>query len=63
MFKKLLLMIISISYLLSISLQEAYDEANSYQEYDKYLSLKCQHCDAEVILPCDVEMEEDEYAV
>ena len=39
MFKKLLLIIISISYLLSISLQEAYDEANSYQEYDKYLFL------------------------
>ena len=39
MFKKLLLLIISISYLLSISLQEAYDEANSYQEYDKYLFL------------------------
>ena len=33
------------------------------QEYDKYLSLKCQHCDAEVILPYNVEMEEDEYAV
>ena len=36
---KLLLIIISISYLLSISLQEAYDEANSYEEYDKYLFL------------------------
>ena len=39
MSKKLLLIIISISYLLSISLQEAYDEANSYEEYDKYLFL------------------------
>ena len=39
MFKKLLLIIISMSFLLSISLQEAYDEANSYQEYDKYLFL------------------------
>ena len=32
------------------------------QEYDDYLSLKCQHCDEEVILPHSIEMEEDEYA-
>ena len=31
------------------------------QEYDESLSLKCQHCDEEVILPCNDEMEEDEY--
>jgi len=31
------------------------------QEYDESLSLKCQHCDEEVILPCGAEMEEDEY--
>jgi len=31
------------------------------QEYDENLSLKCQHCNEEVILPCKVEMEEDEY--
>ena len=31
------------------------------QEYDESLSLKCQHCDEEVILCNDVEMEEDEY--
>ena len=33
------------------------------QEYDKNLSLKCQHCEEEVILPCNLEMEEDDYAV
>ena len=33
------------------------------QEYDESLSLKCQHCEAEVILPEDVVMEEDEYEV
>ena len=32
------------------------------QEYDESLSLKCQHCEAEVILPDGIEMEEDEYA-
>ena len=32
------------------------------QEYDESLSLKCQHCEANVALPCDNEMEEDEYA-
>ena len=31
------------------------------QEYDESLSLKCQHCEEEVILLNDVEMEEDEY--
>ena len=31
------------------------------QEYDEYLSLKCQHCSEEVKLPQPVEMEEDEY--
>ena len=33
------------------------------QEYDKYLSLKCQHCDEEVILPYSIGMEEDEYEI
>ena len=33
------------------------------QEYDESLSLKCQHCEAEVILLDDVVMEEDEYEV
>ena len=33
------------------------------QEYDESLSLKCQHCEAEVSLPNHVEMEEDEYAI
>jgi len=33
------------------------------QEYDESLSLKCQHCDAEVYLPNDAEMEEDEYGI
>ena len=33
------------------------------QEYDESLSLKCQHCEAEVILPDNAEMEEDEYAI
>ena len=33
------------------------------QEYDESLSLKCQHCEAEVKLPDDAEMEEDEYAI
>ena len=33
------------------------------QEYDEDLSLKCQHCDEEVILPYKVEMEEDEYEI
>jgi hypothetical protein len=33
------------------------------QEYDESLSLKCQHCDEEVILPHAVEMEEDDYAI
>ena len=32
------------------------------QEYDESLSLKCQHCEAEVILPDSIGMEEDEYA-
>ena len=31
------------------------------QEYDESLSLKCQHCEEEVILLCNVVMEEDEY--
>ena len=31
------------------------------QEYDEYLSLKCQHCDEEVSLPCNIETEEDDY--
>ena len=31
------------------------------QEYDESLSLKCQHCETEVILFEDVVMEEDEY--
>ena len=31
------------------------------QEYDEYLSLKCQHCETEVILPNSAGMEEDEY--
>ena len=39
MMKKLIIIIISLSYLLCITLQEAYEEANSYQEYDKYLIL------------------------
>ena len=33
------------------------------QEYDESLSLKCQHCEVEVILPNDIEMEEDGYAI
>ena len=34
------------------------------QEYDEYLSLKCQHCDEEVKLPQQhVEMEEDDYGI
>ena len=33
------------------------------QEYDESLSLKCQHCEAEVKLPDNPEMEEDEYAI
>ena len=33
------------------------------QEYDEDLSLKCQHCNEEVYLPCDIEMEEDGYAI
>ena len=33
------------------------------QEYDENLSLKCQHCSEEVILPCNVEMEEDDYGI
>jgi len=33
------------------------------QEYDEYLSLKCQHCDEEVKLPQPVEMEEDDYEI
>ena len=32
------------------------------QEYDESLSLKCQHCQVEVYLPYNDEMEEDEYA-
>ena len=32
------------------------------QEYDENLSLKCQHCNEEVSLPYNIEMEEDEYA-
>ena len=31
------------------------------QEYDENLSLKCQHCNEEVILTCNFDMEEDEY--
>ena len=31
------------------------------QEYDESLSLKCQHCDEEVIFPHAVEMEKGEY--
>ena len=31
------------------------------QEYDESLSLKCQHCEIEVIWFDDVVMEEDEY--
>ena len=31
------------------------------QEYDESLSLKCQHCEAEVLLPDNAVMEEDEY--
>ena len=33
------------------------------QEYDESLSLKCQHCDEDVILLNNIEMEEDEYAI
>ena len=33
------------------------------QEYDENLSLKCQHCEEEVILPHSYDMEEDDYAV
>ena len=33
------------------------------QEYDENLSLKCQHCDEEVILLNDIEMEEDDYEI
>ena len=33
------------------------------QEYDESLSLKCQHCEAEVKLSYNDEMEEDEYAI
>ena len=33
------------------------------QEYDESLSLKCQHCSEELILPYNDGMEEDEYAV
>ena len=33
------------------------------QEYDENLSLKCQHCEVEVSLPNNIEMEEDEYAI
>ena len=33
------------------------------QEYDESLSLKCQHCQSEVLLPDNIEMEEDEYAI
>ena len=33
------------------------------QEYDESLSLKCQHCEEVVELPCSIEMEEDEYEV
>ena len=39
MMKKLLLIIISLSCILCMSLQEAYDDAISYDEYDKYLIL------------------------
>ena len=31
------------------------------QEYDESLSLKCQHCEEEVIFLGNAEMEEDEY--
>ena len=31
------------------------------QEYDESLSLKCQHCETEVLLSHYVVMEEDEY--
>ena len=33
------------------------------QEYDENLSLKCQHCDEEVFLPHNIEMEEDDYEI
>ena len=33
------------------------------QEYDESLSLKCQHCEEEVVLFKDVVMEEDEYEI
>ena len=33
------------------------------QEYDENLSLKCQHCETEVILPHSDGMEEDEYGI
>ena len=33
------------------------------QEYDESLSLKCQHCEIEVKLPDNIEMEEDEYEI
>ena len=33
------------------------------QEYDKDLSLKCQHCNEVVALPYNAEMEEDDYAI
>ena len=33
------------------------------QEYDESLSLKCQHCEAEIYLPHNDDMEEDEYAI
>ena len=31
------------------------------QEYDESLSLKCQHCEEELSLTHNVEMEEDDY--
>ena len=33
------------------------------QEYDESLSLKCQHCEVEIKLPYNDEMEEDEYEI
>ena len=33
------------------------------QEYDENLSLKCQHCEAEVYLLNDIVMEEDDYGI
>ena len=33
------------------------------QEYDENLSLKCQHCEIEIKLSHNIEVEEDDYAI